>query len=155
MSTQKDNISNKIQSDNINDDTNFEDTDEDNDVMDEQNPILDFEIFEKINKFKNCVCKFEISKNGIKKSGIGFFCYIPSKEIRVLITNNHIINENYLKDEKEIICIFEEKNKTTEKIINLESTSFLEIIPPQMKKCPFLRGGIFVDWMISIKITYF
>ena len=41
-----------------------------------------------------------------------------------MITNNHIINENYLKDEKEIICIFEEKNKTTEKIINLESNRY-------------------------------
>ena len=102
MSTKKDNISNKIQSDNINDDTSFEDTNEDTDVINEQNPILDFEIFEKIKKFKNCVCKFEISKNGIKKSKsvTGFFCYIPSKAIRVLIINNHIINENYLKDKK-------------------------------------------------------
>ena len=100
MSTQKNNISKKIQSDNINDNTKFEDIEKDNDVIDEQNPILDFEIFEKINKFKNCVCKLEISKNGIKKSGTGFFCYIPSKAIRVLITNNHIINENYLKDKK-------------------------------------------------------
>ena len=139
MSTQKDNIPKKIQSDNMNDDTSFEDTDEDTDVMDEQNPILDFEIFEKINKFKNCVCKFEISKNGIKKSGTGFFCYIPSKEIRVLITNNHLINENYLKDEKEIICIFEEKDKTTEKIINLENTLFLEISYLRKKKYSFLR----------------
>ena len=124
MSRQKNNISNKIQSDNINDDTSFEDTDEDNDVINEQNPILDFEIFEKMNKFKNCVCKLEISNDGKKKSGTGFFCYIPSKEIRILITNSHIINEKYLKDEKEIICIFKEKDKTIDKIINLESNRY-------------------------------
>ena len=47
MSKQKNSISKKIQSDNINDDTSFEDTDEDNDVINEQNTILDFEIFEK------------------------------------------------------------------------------------------------------------
>ena len=41
-----------------------------------------------------------------------------------MITNNHIINEDYLKDEKEIICIFEDKEKTTEKIINLESNRY-------------------------------
>ena len=111
MSKQKNNISNNIQSGSINDDTNFKDTDEVNEVIDEQNPILDFEIFEKINKFKNCVCKFEITSNRLKKNGAGFFCYIPSKEIRILITNNHIINEDYLKDEKEIICIFEDKDK--------------------------------------------
>ena len=52
MSTQKDNISNKIQSDNINDDTNFEDTDNDNDVVDEQNPILDLKIFKKLISLK-------------------------------------------------------------------------------------------------------
>ena len=42
MSAQKNNISNKIQSDNINDDTKFEDIEKDNDVIEEQNPILDF-----------------------------------------------------------------------------------------------------------------
>ena len=111
MSKQKNNISNNIQSSSMNDDTNYEDMNEENEVSDGQNPILDFEIFEKINKLKNCVCKFETTNNGIKKSGTGFFCYIPSKEIRILITNNHIINEDYLKDEKELICIFEDKDK--------------------------------------------
>ena len=102
MSKQKNSISKKIQSDNINDDTNFEDTDKDNDVVDEQNSILDLEIFEKINKFKNCFCKLEILNND-KKIWNSFFCYIPSKEIRIMITNNHITDENYLKDKKEIV----------------------------------------------------
>ena len=102
MSKQKNSISKKIQSDNINDDTNFENTEKDNDVMDEQNSILDLEILEKINKFKNCFCKLEIFNND-KKIWNSFFCYIPSKEIRIMITNNHIIRENYLKYKKEII----------------------------------------------------
>ena len=52
MSKQKNSISKKIQSDNINDDTNFEDTGKDNDVVDEQNPILDLEIFKKLISLK-------------------------------------------------------------------------------------------------------
>ena len=79
MSKQKKSISNKIQSDNINDDINFEDTDRNNNVMDEQNPILDLEIFEKINKFKNCFGKFEILNND-KKIWNSY-----SKEIRIMI----------------------------------------------------------------------
>ena len=89
MSKQKNSTSKKIQSDNINDDTNFEDTDKDNDVIYEQKPILDLEILEKINKFKNCFCKFEILDN-YKKIWNNFFCFIPSKEISIMIKNNHL-----------------------------------------------------------------
>ena len=81
MSKQKNNISNNIQSGSINDDTNFKDTDEVNEVIDEQNPILDFEIFEKINKFKNCVCKFEITSNRLKKMGLVSFVIFHQKKL--------------------------------------------------------------------------
>ena len=51
-------------------------------------------------QLQNCICKIE-NKNG---NGTGFFCYIPykNKKIKVLITNNHIINEDILKENNKI-----------------------------------------------------
>ena len=95
-----------------------------NGFINEQNPILDFDIFAKINKFKNCVCKLRLKKDTEPVTGTGFFCYIPSKEIRFLITNNHLINGDYLNKEKKLICYFESKDNEIEKIINLESKRY-------------------------------
>ena len=56
-----------------------------------------------LNQMKNCVCKIYMD-NGIK--GTGFFCKIPFPDkdhlIPFLITNNHIIDESYLKKDKRI-----------------------------------------------------
>ena len=56
-------------------------------TIDETNQIL--------NQLKNCICQIE-NKNG---KGTGFFCYIPykNKKLKVMITNNHIIDEEILK----------------------------------------------------------
>ena len=50
---------------------------------------------------KNCICKIY---KGEGESGTGFFCYIPyeNRELKVLITNYHVIDEKYIK-EKNII----------------------------------------------------
>ena len=49
-----------------------------------------------INQMKNCVCK--IYSNG--STGTGFFTKIPykNKYIKVLITNNHVLDENDIKN---------------------------------------------------------
>ena len=54
-----------------------------------------------LKQMKNCVC--QINK-GEGKSGSGFFCYIPyeNKELKVLITNYHVIDEKYIKEKKDI-----------------------------------------------------
>ena len=56
-----------------------------------------------LNRMKKCICKIYID-NGIK--GTGFFCKIPFPDkdhlIPLLITNNHIIDESYLKNDKRI-----------------------------------------------------
>ena len=53
-------------------------------------------------QMKKCICK--IYKNG--ETGTGFFCKIPypnqSKLLTVLITNNHVLNENDLKNNNKI-----------------------------------------------------
>ena len=84
---------------------------------------VSFENTEKIlSQMKNCICKL-YTKDGGK--GTGFFCKIPypdqSKLLTVLITNNHILDENELKnnniikynlkDDKQITKIKINKNK--------------------------------------------
>ena len=65
-----------------------------------------------INQMERCICKIKIGDN----QGTGFFCKIPfpGKEniLKVLITNNHVINEDILnkKDEEIEIYIKEESD---------------------------------------------
>ena len=52
-----------------------------------------------LDQMKNCICKIYLDKG---RNGTGFFCHIPynNKIISVLITNNHVLNSNYLKENK-------------------------------------------------------
>jgi len=52
-----------------------------------------------LNQMKNCICKIYLDKG---RSGTGFFCYIPfnNKMISALITNNHVLDSNYLKENR-------------------------------------------------------
>ena len=56
-----------------------------------------------LNQMKKCICKIYMD-NGSK--GTGFFCKVPFPDkdhlVPFLITNNHIINESYLKKDKRI-----------------------------------------------------
>ena len=53
---------------------------------------------------ENSICKI-ILEDGEK--GNGFFCKIPfnSNLLPVLITNNHVLNENYIENDKIIKLI--------------------------------------------------
>ena len=81
---------------------------------------ITFEVFEIIRKqMKNSICKICL-KNGIK--GTGFLCIIPFPDqntvLKILVTNNHIINQEYL-DKEEIINAIFDNNKV--KIIKLKN----------------------------------
>ena len=69
-----------------------------------------------LDQMKNCVCKI-ILENGDR--GTGFFCNIKcNKEfIPVMITNNHIIDSNYISNNKFIIITL--NNDKEDKIIKL------------------------------------
>ena len=69
-----------------------------------------------LNQLKNYICKIE-NKNG---NGTGFFCYIPYKneKLEVLITNNHAINEEILKEKRIKVSLNDEKEN---KIIELKN----------------------------------
>ena len=51
-----------------------------------------------LNQMKNCVCKIKIKK----LNATGFFCKIPDINMNFLMTNYHIINEDYINENKEI-----------------------------------------------------
>ena len=63
-------------------------------------PIITMKCTEIIlNQMKECICKIK-NKNG---NGTGFFCIIPEKKINLLITNNHVINEEIINENDKII----------------------------------------------------
>ena len=73
--------------------------------------VIPFDCSEEIiNQMKKNICKIKA-----KEQGTGFFCKIPFPDkdhmLKVLITNNHVINEDilYKKDAKISIFIKEEK----------------------------------------------
>ena len=65
------------------------------------------------------VCKLELKIDGNLRFATGFFCYIPSKEVIVLITNYHVIDNNYLSKNKEIKYIIEDNGQEEERVISL------------------------------------
>ena len=68
-----------------------------------------------LNQMKNSVCK--IFLNDENTTGTGFFCFLsyPSNDTPFLISNEHILKEKYLKDNK-IITISLENGKSIKKI---------------------------------------
>lgn len=79
-------------------------------IIYEQSIIVDISVYKKMAKFENCVCKLKIMEENERAYSTGFFCYIPSKEIRVLIANNHAINQDFLNNQKKLV-IYIEKNE--------------------------------------------
>ena len=71
-----------------------------------------------IYQMKNCVCKIYYNNDS---KGTGFFTQIPYKNelIKVLITNNHVLDENYLKN-NEIINYIINNNENNKKTIRLD-----------------------------------
>ena len=77
-----------------------------------------------LSQLENCICK--IYKNG--KKGTGFFCKIPFPDknnlLNVLITNNHILNENDIENNKivKLIMYNKEGNENIEKEILIDES---------------------------------
>ena len=85
------------------------------DVKNEDNPIVSFQQLRKIfnSDIHKCICKI-LTK---VKTGTGFFCNIPEKQIKALITNNHVIDEEYLNKENRLVySITEMENELNKEI---------------------------------------
>ena len=73
-------------------------------------------------QMENCICKIHKDNGAI---GTGFFCEIPFKEnsIKVLITNNHVLNKNEIENNKIININIRNKEKEEEiKKIKIDNT---------------------------------
>ena len=75
-------------------------------IINEDNEIIDFGILKNImnSGIEKCVCKIEIEvKSGDEysyKTGTGFFCNLKKLNIRIFLTNNHVLNQEYLNNGK-------------------------------------------------------
>ena len=73
-------------------------------------------------QMENCICKIHKDNGAI---GIGFFCKIPFNNnlLKVLITNNHVLNENEIDNNKIInISIINKEKKEEIKRIKIDNT---------------------------------
>ena len=108
---------------------------------------------------KNSVCK--IINGG--KYGTGFFCNISSKHIKVLITNNHVLDQNFLDQEKTLYYL---DGECIKKNINIEGDRFkytdenldctiIEILEKEDKILHFLEGDENLDNYKNMQILIF
>ena len=84
-------------------------------------PIEVEKLIEIINFSKRCMCKISFNKNNNTYYGSGFFCKLSINELGFnnkpfLMTNNHVIDSNYLQNNIEIVV---EINKI-KKILNIK-----------------------------------
>ena len=99
-----------------------------------------------LNQMKTSVCKIYKNKGG---RATGFFCSIPMglEKVPVLITNNHVIDEDYIKTRKKInLSINDDK---TEKTLELNGrkyyssekydTTIIELFPERDEIYEFLQ----------------
>ncbi len=89
-----------------------------NEISDNRGTIDDEAMSEYLEKAKYATCKIELNDS---KYGSGFFCKIPSKDeenilINVLLTNEHVLEYDYVFSERDIKLIVNNK----EKIISLK-----------------------------------
>ena len=95
------------------------------DIQNEENIIVDYDELKEImnSGLENCICKIniEIKEENKLRTGTGFFCNIPTKKMKVLFTNNHILDEEYIKKQNKIIYY---NYKNEKKVINLDLQRF-------------------------------
>ena len=69
-----------------------------------------------LDQMRKSICKID----DIYGKGTGFFCLIPyeGKKLKVLITNNHLIDEKILKNNKELIIKLNDDREKRNLILN-------------------------------------
>ena len=80
-----------------------------------------------IEQIENCICKIYMNEGG---NGTGFFCYLTdinnndNNTIPVMITNNHIINENDFKNNNIIKLSFNNDKKFVDIILDSQRKKY-------------------------------
>ena len=88
-------------------------------IINQDFEIIDFNYLENISNsgIKKCVCKIDLGK----KKGTGFFCKVPPKNIKIFVTNNHVLNQDSLNIEKNLNIFIQDEKK----VINLNKKRFI------------------------------
>ena len=77
------------------------------DIQNDDNIIADNDELKEIKTsgLEKCICKIniEIKEKNQLKTRTGFFCNIPSKKMKVLFTNNHLLDEEFIKTQNQLI----------------------------------------------------
>ena len=73
---------------------------------------------------KNCVCKIKIGKI----NATGFFCKVPFINMIFLMTNFHVITEEYTKKNKEINILFNDEKEAVVIDLTIERKKYMCII---------------------------
>ena len=91
-------------------------------IQNEENALVKYKTIKHImnTNIDKCVCKIMTKI----KTGIGFFCDIPQKCIKILITNNHIIDKAFLDNENKLNYSITEDDKEIFKEINLKKERY-------------------------------
>ena len=78
-------------------------------IINKNNEIFDYSSLEEIinSDIKDCICKIIKETKTLHKlkikSGTGFFCNVSAKNIKLFITNNHILDQKFLDKENKLI----------------------------------------------------
>ena len=91
-------------------------------IQNEDSELVDYTLVKNImnSDIDKCVCKI-ITKI---KTGTGFFCVVPQKYIKILITNNHVIDKTFLDNEYKLNYSITENNNEIYKEINLKKERY-------------------------------
>jgi len=89
-------------------------------IQNEDNDIIYFDLIRNLMapNIDKTVCKI-ITK---AKTGTGFFCKVPEFSIKLLITNNHVINKTFLNNENKLCYSITDIKNEIFKEINLKKT---------------------------------
>ena len=71
-----------------------------------------------ISQLENCICLIYPKKGG---TGTGFFCRIPFHDdsLNILVTNNHVLDEEEIKNNGSIDLIIYDKREKKEKNVQI------------------------------------
>ena len=100
------------------------------DIINEDNIIIDYEKIKKVidAHLAKCICKIYqesvTDEIPVIKTGTGFFCNFSSKNVKFLMTNNHVLNQEFLDNEKSLNIIIEKNGIQKKKQLNLSKKRY-------------------------------
>ena len=135
------------------------------DIINEDNEIIDFEKIKKAidSHLAKSVCKILIEsfKNGLPViiTASGFFCNYSSKKVKFLMTNNHVLNQEFLDNEENLNYIIEDNGNQEKRQLNLKLKRYkftdkeLDFTIIEIRKEDKILNFIDIDENINLNIA--